>query len=141
MTDQNSLKRFIEAQKSDYELALQQVRQGKKTGHWMWYIFPQIRGLGHSETSVYFAIRDMDEAREYFTHPVLGARLVEISNEILKLNIDDPVAIFGSVDSLKLKSSMTLFSLVEKASPVFQLILDKYFNGKRDINTIRIANI
>lgn len=140
MTDKNNLKRFIEAQKSDYELALQQVRQGKKTGHWMWYIFPQIRGLGHSETSVYFAIRDKVEATEYLTHHLLGARLVEISNELLKLNIDDPVAIFGSIDSLKLKSSMTLFSLVENTSLVFQLVLDKFYSGKRDMNTIHIAN-
>jgi len=140
MTDQNNLKRFIEAQKSDYELALRQVRQGKKTGHWMWYIFPQIVGLGHSETSGYFAIRDKFEATEYLTHPVLGARLVEISNELLNLNIDDPVAIFGNIDSLKLKSSMTLFSLVENASPVFQLVIDKFFSGKKDMNTIRIAN-
>ena len=140
MTDQNNLKRFIEAQKSDYESALEQVRQGKKTGHWMWYIFPQIIGLGNSETSVYFAIRDKIEATEYLNHPVLGARLVEISSELLKLNVDNPVAIFGNIDSLKLKSSMTLFSLVENTPPVFQLVLDKFYNGKKDMNTITIAN-
>lgn len=136
MTDQNNVTRFIEAQKSDYELALQQVRQGKKTGHWMWYIFPQIIGLGHSETSRFYAIRDKAEAREYLNHPVLGERLVEISTELLKLNFNDPVAVFGSIDSLKLKSSMTLFSLVEKASPVFEDVLDKFFNGTKDMNTI-----
>lgn len=140
MTDRFNLDRFIEAQKTDYEKALQQVRQGKKTGHWMWYIFPQIIGLGHSEISVYYAIRDKAETTAYLAHPLLGARLTEISNELLKLNIDDPVAIFGSIDSLKLKSCMTLFSLTEKASPVFNLVLDKFFKGKKDLNTIRIAN-
>jgi len=140
MTDQNNLTRFIEAQKSDYELALQQVRQGKKTGHWMWYIFPQIIGLGHSETSRFYAIRDKAEAREYLNHPVLGERLIEISTELLILNFNDPVAVFGSIDSLKLKSSMTLFSLVEKAAPVFEDVLDKFFNGTKDMNTIHILN-
>lgn len=140
MTHQNNLKRFIEAQEYDYELALQQVKQGKKTGHWMWYIFPQIAGLGHSETSAYFAIRDRVEATEYLTHPILGVRLVKICNELLQLNIDDPVAIFGRIDSLKLKSSMTLFSLVEKTSPVFQLVLDKFFSGKKDMKTSNIVN-
>jgi uncharacterized protein (DUF1810 family) len=140
MADHNTLTRFIEAQKADYEAALQQVKQAKKTGHWMWYIFPQIAGLGHSETSIFFAIRDKIEATKYLNHPVLGARLVEISNELLKLRFDDPVTVFGSIDSMKLKSSMTLFSLVENAPPVFQQVLDKFFKGEKDVNTIRLAN-
>lgn len=106
----------------------------------MWYIFPQIRGLGSSETTKFFAIKDKDEAIAYLNHPVLGARLIEISSVLLNLNINDPITIFGSVDSLKLKSSMTLFSLIETTPPVFQNVLNKFFDGKQDMNTIHILN-
>lgn len=140
MTDQNNLTRFLEAQKHEFNPALHEIKSGRKTGHWMWYIFPQISGLGSSETSRFYAIKDMAEAKQYLNHPVLGQRLIEIASELLKLETNDPVAIFGNVDSLKLKSSMTLFSLSEHSNPVFQKVLDKYFGGKTDINTIRIVN-
>lgn len=139
MTDQNNLTRFLEAQKQVYEVALQEIKHGKKTGHWMWYIFPQIAGLGYSETTRFFAIRDKAEATQYLNHPVLGTRLFEISSELLNLNISDPIVVFGDIDSLKLKSSMTLFSLVEETNLVFQKVLDKFFNGMKDVNTIRIV--
>jgi len=140
MKDHPHLNRFIVAQETEYEKALFQIKQGKKTGHWMWYIFPQISGLGLSETSVYFAIKDMAEVNKYLSHPLLGPRLVEISYELLKLKTNDAELVFGKIDSLKLQSSMTLFSMAEKPSPVFQLVLDKFFDGKKDLNTIRIAN-
>ena len=130
MTDAYNLSRFLQAQETSYVAALQQVKEGRKTSHWMWYIFPQIKGLGQSETSRHFAISNKNEATAYLSHPVLGERLVRISTELLNLQLTDPVAIFGSIDSLKLQSSMTLFSLVEKAPLVFQQVLDKFFGGK-----------
>lgn len=141
MTGENDLMRFVEAQEHVFGKALQEIKNGRKTRHWMWYIFPQISGLGSSETSRFYAIKDMTEAKQYLNHPVLGQRLVEITSELLKLETSDPVAVFGSIDSLKLKSSMTLFSLLENTNPVFQKVLDKYFGGKKDVNTIRIANL
>jgi uncharacterized protein (DUF1810 family) len=140
MTDENDLTRFVEAQEHVFGTALQEIKNGRKNGHWMWYIFPQISGLGSSETSRFYAIKDMTEAKQYLNHPVLGQKLVEITSELLKLKTSDPVAVFGSIDSLKLKSSMTLFSIIENTNPVFQKVLDKYFGGKKDTNTIRIVN-
>lgn len=140
MTAQNNLTRFLEAQIHDYELALQEIKHGKKRGHWMWYIFPQINGLGYSETARFFSIRDKVEATQYLNHPVLGVRLLEITSELLNLDLNNPIAIFGNIDSIKLKSSMTLFSLVEQTNPIFQKVLDKFFDGKKDINTIQIVN-
>jgi uncharacterized protein (DUF1810 family) len=141
MTDQNNLTRFLEAQEHVFARALQEIRNGRKTSHWIWYIFPQISGLGISDISRFYAIRDMAEAKQYLDHPVLGQRLVEISSALLNLETNDPAVVFGDIDSLKLKSSMTLFSLLENTSPVFQKVLDKYFGGKKDMNTIRIMNL
>jgi len=133
----NSLKRFLDAQTEDYQTALAEIKNGKKQSHWMWYIFPQIKGLGHSEMSKRYAIKDMQEARDYLAHPVLGSRLIEISNELLKLRNTDANSIFGSPDDLKLKSSMTLFSLIDD-TPVFKMVLDKFFNGELDEKTIQL---
>jgi uncharacterized protein (DUF1810 family) len=141
MTNQNNLMRFLEAQQHVFATALQEIRNGRKTSHWMWYIFPQISGLGSSGMSRLYAIKDMAEAKQYSDHPVLGQRLVEITSELLNLENNDPAAVFGHIDSLKLRSSMTLFSLLEDAHPVFQKVLDKYFGGKKDANTIRIVSL
>jgi uncharacterized protein (DUF1810 family) len=141
MTNQNNLMRFLEAQQHVFATALQEIRNGRKTSHWMWYIFPQISGLGSSGMSRLYAIKDMAEAKQYSDHPVLGQRLVEITSELLNLETNDPAAVFGHIDSLKLRSSMTLFSLLEDAHPVFQKVLDKYFGGKKDANTIRIVSL
>ena len=141
MKDQNNLTRFLEAQEHVFARALQEIRNGRKTSHWMWYIFPQISGLGSSGMSRLYAIKDMAEAKQYSDHPVLGQRLVEITSELLNLENNDPAAVFGHIDSLKLRSSMTLFSLLEDAHPVFQKVLDKYFGGKKDANTIRIVSL
>ena len=140
MKDPNNLTRFLEAQEHVFARALQEIRNVRKTSHWMWYIFPQISGLGRSDTSRFYAIKDMTEAKQYLDHPVLGERLVDITSELLNLEINDPAAVLGDIDSLKLKSSMTLFSLLEGTHPVFQKVLDKYFDGKKDMNTIRIVN-
>ena len=132
------LDRFLDAQRGDYAAALAEVRRGRKTSHWMWYIFPQIAGLGQSSTARYYSIRDLEEAREYYAHPVLGQRLREISGALLELRGSDPVAVFGGIDSMKLKSSMTLFAVAAPDDPLFQQVLDKYYDGEQDALTLRI---
>jgi len=133
---EKSLDRFINAQETEYQVALSEVKSGKKRSHWMWYVFPQIEGLGQSETSRRYAIKDLKEAEDFLQHPVVGKRLIEISNELLKLDNDDANDIFGNPDDLKLRSSMTLFSSLTNTHPVFQLILEKFFNGVRDEKTL-----
>ena len=135
------LDRFLDAQRGDYAAALAEVRRGRKTSHWMWYIFPQIAGLGQSSTARYYSIRDLEEAREYYAHPVLGQRLREISGALLALRGIDPVAVFGGIDSMKLKSSMTLFAAAAPDDPVFQQVLDKYYGGEQDALTLRILGL
>jgi uncharacterized protein (DUF1810 family) len=136
----NNLERFIAAQSKDYEVALSEIKNGRKQSHWMWYIFPQIQGLGLTETSRFYAIKDIGEAEEFLEHPVLGSRLISISRELLKLNSNDAHEIFGSPDDLKLKSSMTLFSSVNNADPVFKLVINKFFNGSMDGKTLEIID-
>lgn len=136
----NHLSRFLEAQQGTYHLALAQIKNGKKTGHWMWFIFPQLKGLGRSETARFYGINDKEEASLYLKHPILGTRLIEISQELLNLPVSDAISVFGQVDSLKLRSSMTLFSLVENASPVFTQVLARFYSSKPDEETIRILN-
>lgn len=138
MNREINLERFITAQKDDYQIALSEIRDGRKRSHWMWYIFPQIQDLGISDTSKFYAIRDLNEAAAFLQHPVLGSRLVAICNELLKLTRNDAHAIFGSPDDSKLKSSMTLFSSLNDPNPVFQLVLDKFYNGTKDQQTLRI---
>ena len=135
------LDRFLDAQRDDYAAALAEVRRGRKTSHWMWYIFPQIAGLGQSSTARYYSIRDLEEAREYYAHPVLGQRLREISGVLLDLRGSDPVAVFGGIDSMKLKSSMTLFAVAAPDDPLFQQVLDKYYGGEQDALTLRILGL
>ena len=130
-----SVERFIDAQKEDYDMAFREIKNGRKRNHYMWYIFPQIKGLGRSSTAKYYAIDGLDEAREYMENKYLRNNLIEISNELLKLETNDPVEIFGHTDSKKLRSSMTLFELVSD-NEVFHLVLEKYFDGKRDQITL-----
>lgn len=131
------LERYIKAQERDYSRALSEIRNGRKISHWMWYIFPQIAGLGYSEMSHHYAIKDMDEAKEYLAHPVLGKRLIEISNALLN-HSQSARSIMGSPDDLKLRSCMTLFSLVPGADPVFEQVLKKFFDGKKDNATLEL---
>ena len=133
------LSRFLKAQEQDYEQALREIRSGRKRSHWMWYIFPQIQGLGFSPTAQYYAIRDLQEARDYLAHPVLGARLKEISSALLDLNGLSASEIFGYTDDLKLRSSMTLFRMADLNEPVFLEVLEKYYDGKPDARTVELA--
>lgn len=135
----NDLKRFLDAQEKDYSTALAEIRQGRKRSHWMWYIFPQIRGLGFSPTAQFYAIRDVQEAAAYLAHEVLGRRLVEISRALLLLPGSNPTEVFGSPDDLKLRSCMTLFSGLPGADPVFSQVLDKFFGGQKDNKTVLIV--
>jgi uncharacterized protein (DUF1810 family) len=134
------MKRFLDAQQSSFETALSEIKRGRKQTHWMWYIFPQIQGLGFSETSKFYAIKDLSEAREYLQHPVLGARLIQISHALLEGEEKNANKIFGTPDDLKLKSSMTLFASLENTDPVFQGVLNKFFQGKKDEKTIGVIN-
>lgn len=137
-----NLQRFLSAQETSYQAALSEIKAGRKRSHWMWYIFPQIQGLGFSETSRFYAIRNRDEAEAYLAHPVLGSRLIEISNELLQLQDSNAYKIFGSPDDAKLKSSMTLFAAVPNTNPVFGAVLEKFFNNIKDDKTLqRIASI
>lgn len=141
----NSIERFINAQKNDhndFEEALLEVKQGYKRSHWMWYIFPQIHGLGKSQTAKYYEINNIDEVRDYLKNEYLYNNLVTICEELLKLETNDPIEIFGEIDAMKLKSSMTLFEYISDLDKnrisIFSDVLNKYYNGERDIRTIDI---
>jgi uncharacterized protein (DUF1810 family) len=131
------LTRFITAQENTYDTALAEIRAGRKRSHWMWYIFPQMLGLGRSSMSEYYGITGVVEARAYLADAVLGARLVEISTALLELPTNDAHEVFGSPDDMKLKSSMTLFYLAG-GGPVFRAVLDKFFGGDVDAATLRL---
>lgn len=136
---EHDLSRFLTAQENNYAIALAEIQSGKKESHWMWYIFPQLSGLGLSSTSLFYGIQNLEEAKAYLAHPVLGSRLVAITNALLLLNEKDAYSIFGSPDHLKLKSCMTLFSLVdETADAVFKKVIEQYFNGSMDAKTIAL---
>lgn len=134
----DSLERFRTAQQNVYQTALQEIRAGKKRSHWMWFIFPQIAGLGRSETAQYYAIRDIKEAKAYLEDEYLGKNLVEISQALLALDENDAGIVMGWPDDLKLRSCMTLFLLAKPECEVFQQVLDKFFQGKKDQRTVEI---
>ncbi|MBR3749638.1 MAG: DUF1810 domain-containing protein [Firmicutes bacterium] len=134
------LSRFLEAQKNAYDTALREIRAGRKRSHWMWYIFPQIQGLGYSAMAQHYAIRDLGEAREYLQHPLLGPRLIEISEALLSLDESDPRRVMGSPDDLKLRSCMTLFQCAAPDQPVFGKVLDKFYGGRPDGRTLEMLN-
>jgi uncharacterized protein (DUF1810 family) len=137
VSDRFHLSRFVDAQDAGgtYDRALQELQAGRKRGHWMWFVFPQITGLGYSETSRHFAVSGLDEARAYLAHPVLGPRLVECASALVTLDGTDAVAVFGPVDAQKLHSSMTLFTRAAPAEQVFRDVLDRYFGGEPDEGT------
>ena len=139
MNPDNRLTRFLDAQANDYDRALAEIKRGRKQSHWMWYIFPQIAGLGFSETAKFYAIKDLQEAGDYLEHSVLGSRLIDIANAMVAIDGKTANQILGSPDDMKLRSSMTLFSLVKNADPVFQAVLDKFFNGQPDPRTLSIV--
>jgi uncharacterized protein (DUF1810 family) len=136
MDDPYTLRRFIEAQEPVYAEACAELRQGRKTGHWMWFIFPQIRGLGTSETAQYFAIASGQEAAAYAAHPVLGSRLRECSALVVEVDNKSVEQILGYPDNLKFHSSMTLFAQMTQDNQVFRDALKKYFDEKLDPQTL-----
>ena len=136
-----NLDRFLKAQELMYPWALREIKNGRKQTHWMWFIFPQLKVLGQSSTALYYGIEDLDEAKQYLAHPVLGTRVKEISEVLLSLETNDPYRVMGEIDGLKLCSSMTLFAEIEGYDSVFGKVIDKYYNGNKDMNTIRILNI
>lgn len=135
----NDLEKFLKAQEKDYEHALNEIKNGRKTGHWIWYIFPQIAGLGFSSTSKYYSIKDKNEAIEYLKNKTLKNRLIEICEALLSLESDDATYVMGYPDDLKLKSSMTLFDEVSDID-VFKKVLDKFYKGEKDEMTISLLN-
>jgi uncharacterized protein (DUF1810 family) len=134
MTDPYDLERFVAAQNAGgtYARALAELRSGRKTSHWMWFVFPQIAGLGHSPTSRKFAISSLAEAQAYLGHAVLGPRLTESARVVAEAHAGTAEQIFGSIDAQKLHSSMTLFLRAASDEPLFGLVLDRYFDGRPD---------
>jgi uncharacterized protein (DUF1810 family) len=132
------LTRFVDAQRGDYERALAEVRAGRKTTHWMWYVFPQLDGLGSSPTARRYAIRGLDEARAYLAHPVLGPRLRECADAVLAVEGRSATDVFGHPDDWKLRSCATLFAAVSEPGSPFHRILEKYFDGRPDDRTLRL---
>ena len=134
------LSRFLEAQELGYPIAREELISGQKCSHWMWYIFPQLRGLGSSAISQFYGITSLDEAREYLAHPLLGQRLRELTQILLGLEECQAEQIFGEIDVLKLFSSLTLFDIVEPCRD-FSRLLDKFFDGRRDTRTEAILSV
>lgn len=134
------IERFVRAQDGGaYEQALGEIRAGRKRSHWIWFVFPQARGLGRSPMAACYGIESHGELEAYINHPLLRVRLLEISHALLALPGNDPVAVLGDIDALKVRSSMTLFELTG-ADPVFGAVLDKYYDGSRDELTLRIVS-
>lgn len=132
------LERFIRTQAYNYEDALQEMRNGRKLSCWMWYVFPQIHGLGLSHMAKEYELDSIEEAKSYLAHPVLGKRLIEICQVILLISSNDARFVFGVPDDMKLRSSMTLFEQADPQQPIFGQVLDKFFHGERDERTLRI---
>ena len=139
MEDPYNLQRFVTVQNAGgaYDRALEELRRGLKTSHWMWYVFPQIAGLGHSQMSRTYAIASLEEARAYLRHPVLGPRLLDCARSVASTQARTAEQIFGGIDAQKLHSSMTLFARAEPTEPVFKQVLDRYFDGVPDSETDR----
>jgi uncharacterized protein (DUF1810 family) len=136
-----SIERFLDGQRFGYKTALAEMKQGEKRNHWIWYIFPQVKGLGHSPNAQYYGIKDLEEAKAYLQHPVLGQRLREITAEVLKHSGSDIETIMGSrIDALKFRSSMTLFDLVSP-NDIFKKALATFFDGMADKRTLSIVGV
>ena len=140
MSKDYDLARFHRAQERDYDTALAEIRSGRKRSHWMWYIFPQIRGLGFSSMAEFYGIDGLEEARAYLADPVLRSRLTEISGALLEIGSCDARSVMGYPDDLKLRSSMTLFALADPEEPVFRSVLNRYFDGKMDTMTLDLVD-
>jgi uncharacterized protein (DUF1810 family) len=141
VNDPHDLSRFVQAQASVYDRALAEILGGRKRSHWMWFIFPQFDGLGFSPTSKHYAIKSLAEARAYLSHRVLGPRLLECAEAALSVQGRTALEVFGSPDDMKLRSCATLFASVSQPGSVFDQLLDKYFQGRRDDKTLRLLGI
>jgi uncharacterized protein (DUF1810 family) len=138
MSERPELDRFVKAQDDVYVNVLSELRAGRKTSHWMWFIFPQIAGLGTSEISRFYAIKYIDEANDYLRHPTLGPRLLECTEAVLSIRGRSAHDVFGYPDEIKLKSCMTLFASISAGGSVFERAIDRYFEGKRDSRTLEL---
>jgi len=138
--DPFDLHRFVVAQSSDYDTAIAELRAGRKQSHWIWYILPQLRGLGKSEMSVRYGLRSLAEAKAYLAHPVLGARLRECVRTLSALPASDPVAVLGCIDALKFRSCLTVFAEASERDSLFKEALDKYFQGQPDAATLSLLD-
>ena len=134
--DPFDLSRFEEAHHRDFAIALAEIQAGEKRTHWIWYIFPQLQGLGRSYTAEYFGIPDLKAAKTFVAHPILGQNLLTITRALLDLEEDNPTRILGTPDGLKLRSSMTLFEAAAPEHPEFSAVLEKFYSGKRDPLTL-----
>ena len=132
------LERFLKAQERDYAYALKEIRAGKKRSHWIWYVFPQLRGLGRSERSYYYGLDGINEAKVYYEHSLLRERLLEITQSLLELESNDPVEILGETDAIKVCSCMTLFTSIAEKNSVFEQVLEKFYGGERDKLTLQL---
>ena len=138
MADEFNLARFLNAQENSYATALNELRAGKKQSHWIWYVFPQIKGLGSSSNSEFYGLVSLAEARAYLNHPLLGQRLKEATAVLLVRRSQNVTSILGEIDALKFKSCLTLFSLADPSEPLFNDALEYFFSGKRDERTIEL---
>lgn len=136
-----NLQRFVEAHQKDFNKAFSEVKNGRKRSHWMWYIFPQIKGLGQSQTAQYYAIQNLEEAVAFLQEPYLSSNLYKICNALLCLEANNIREVFDSPDDKKLRSSITLFEIATKGDPIFKALLDKYFGGTHDYKTIKLLGI
>ncbi len=141
MQDSHNLQRFVDAQAAVFKRVLAELRQGQKQSHWMWFVFPQISGLGRSETARHFALSGLDEARAYLQHPLLGPRLEQCAQIIAPQSQRSARQLFGTPDDLKLHSSMTLFAVAAPDKPVFNAVLDTFFSGQHDSATLKQLNL
>ena len=134
------LSKFVLAQRSYYSTALSEMKNGRKASHWMWYIFPQLKGLGKSSTSSYYGITDLEEAKDFLNDAYLGSNLLEISSALLEIECNDASKVMGKPDDLKLKSSMTLFACADPENAVFEKVLEKFYNGHKDGRTLKMLS-
>lgn len=140
MGDPHDLNRFVEAQHDTYDQAVRELADGRKTSHWMWFVFPQLRSLGHSAMATRFGIASLDEARAYLAHPLLGPRLEECTDLVLRIDGRSINVIFGSPDDMKFRSCMTLFDVAAPQSAIFAQALRKYFGGTADARTLELLH-
>jgi uncharacterized protein (DUF1810 family) len=135
------LNRFIVAHEENFDRACKEIKSGKKTSHWMWYIFPQLDGLGTSPMAKKYAIKNLDDARLFLEHPILGGNLLKITKELLKAKTSNPTEIMGTIDDLKLNSCMTLFANVNSEIKFFDEVISKFYDGKQDQRTLELLGI